>query len=208
MQILCIGDSNTWGYNPEDGSQHTNRWTKVLAGLMPENKIIEEGMCGRTLLTVDPYEPQWCGIDTLPGIIDAHKTADIVVVMLGTNELKTEFKCSAEYIAQGIEAFVKMLQNPYSWESGRIPRILIVSPILLRDEIVVKGGICDQFDKNGLEQSKQMAQKIRNVCESYGVEFMDAARFAEASLTDAIHMDEVNHIKLGNAIYQKLCEII
>ncbi|MGN0155049.1 MAG: GDSL-type esterase/lipase family protein [Lachnospiraceae bacterium] len=207
MQILCIGDSNTWGYNPENGLQQSNRWTMILAGLMPENEIIEEGMCGRTLLTVDPFEPQWCGIDALPEIIAAHKTADMVIVMLGTNELKAEFRCSAEYIAEGIEAFIKVFQNPQSWANGRLPKILIISPILLGDEIVGKGGICTQFDKTSLEESKRMAAAISNICKRYGVEFMDAAKYAKVSLTDAIHMDEANHVKFGNAIYKKLCEM-
>lgn len=205
MQILCIGDSNTWGYNPRNGLQHKNRWTRILAGFMPADEIIEEGMCGRTLLSVDSFDPQWCGIDALPGIIAAHKAADIVVVMLGTNELKSDFKGSAEYIAEGIEEFIKMLRNPYLWETGKLPKLLIVSPVVLRDEIVGKGGICTQFDKTSLEQSKRMAGAILTVCRKHGVEFMDAARYAEASLTDAIHMDEANHEKLGNAIYKKLC---
>ena len=42
MRILCIGDSNTWGYNPVNGQRYERRWTKVLAELMPENEIIEE----------------------------------------------------------------------------------------------------------------------------------------------------------------------
>ena len=31
-RILCYGDSNTWGYIPENGKRYDNltRWTKVL----------------------------------------------------------------------------------------------------------------------------------------------------------------------------------
>lgn len=204
MQILCIGDSNTWGYNPENGLQHKNRWTKVLGDLLPEHEIIEEGMCGRTVLTVDSFEPAWCGIHALPGIIQAHDSADIVILMLGTNELKAEFKHNAEYIAQGIGSFIKMLQNPDSWNCRRIPKLLVVSPILLGDDILEKDGICTQFDEMSLRESKQMAGAIENICKQYHVEFMDGAKYARASLTDAIHMDEENHIKLAHAIYEKI----
>lgn len=204
MQILCIGDSNTWGYNPQNGLQHKNRWTKVLENLLPEHEIIEEGMCGRTVVTVDPFEPAWCGIDALPGIIQAHNCVDIVILMLGTNELKAEFKHDAAYIAEGIGAFIKMLQNPDSWNGGRIPKLLVVSPILLGDDILGKDGICTQFDEMSLRESKQMAGAIENICKEYHVEFMDASQYARASLTDAIHMDEENHIKLAHAIYEKI----
>lgn len=204
MQILCIGDSNTWGYNPENGLQHKNRWTKVLGDLLPEHEIIEEGMCGRTVLTVDSFEPAWCGIHALPGIIQAHNAVDIVILMLGTNELKTEFKHNAAYIAEGIGEFIKMLQNPDSWKSGRLPKLLVISPILLGDDILGKDGICTQFDEMSLKESKQMAGAIENICKKYQVEFMDGTKYARASLTDAIHMDEENHIKLAHAVYEKI----
>lgn len=58
MRILCIGDSNTWGFNPENRLRHKRRWTKILAELMPEDEIIEEGLCGRTLVSMEiPVEP-------------------------------------------------------------------------------------------------------------------------------------------------------
>lgn len=208
MQILCIGDSNTWGYNPENGLQHKNRWTRILAERMPEDEIIEEGMCGRTLLSVDSFDASWCGIEALPGIIAAHRTADVVILMLGTNELKSDFGGGAAYIAKGIERFLEMLQTLHSWEGEHIPQLLVVSPILLGDDIVGKGGICADFDETSLEQSKLMAKAISKVCEKYNVEFMDGAEYAKASLKDAIHMDEKNHEKLGKAIYNKLQEML
>ena len=65
MRILCIGDSNTWGYNPVNGQRFEKRWTKVLSELMPENEIIEEGLNGRTLTSVDPVFKERCGIKGL-----------------------------------------------------------------------------------------------------------------------------------------------
>lgn len=208
MQILCIGDSNTWGYNPDNGLQHKNRWTKVLGDLLPEHEIIEEGMCGRTVVTVDSFEPAWCGIDALPGIIQAHNCVDIVILMLGTNELKAEFKHDAAYIAEGIGEFIKMLQNPDSWKRGKLPKLLVISPILLGDDILGKDGICTQFDEISLRESKQMAGAIENICKQYHVEFMDASQYVRASLTDAIHLDEEGHIQLGHAIYNKLNDLL
>lgn len=204
MQILCIGDSNTWGYNPENGMRHKRRWTKVLAELMPDDTIIEEGMCGRTFLSVDPYIPQRCGVDALPGIIEQNQSVDLVVVMNGTNELKSDFAANEEYLAEGIKTFIKLLKSPSSWSGGNVPELLMISPILLRDEVLQRSGMCEAFDENSLELSKDMADVFANVCEKYGIVWMDAAKYAKASLIDAIHMDEENHEKLAKAIYEKI----
>lgn len=206
MQILCIGDSNTWGYNPKNGMQHERSWTKVLAELMPDDTIIEEGMCGRTFLSVDPYVPQRCGVDALPGIIERNQSVDLVIVMNGTNELKSDFAVSKEYLTEGVETFIDLLQNPYSWKGGNVPKLLMVSPILLREEILYKGGMCEAFDEESLKMSKVMADVFANVCEKRGIVWMDAAKYAEASLIDAIHMDEENHEMLAKAIYEKIRE--
>lgn len=76
MRILCIGDSNTWGYNPENGWRYQKRWTRVLGDLMPEHEIVEEGMNGRTLLTVDPFMQERCGIAGLKMLLMSHKPID------------------------------------------------------------------------------------------------------------------------------------
>lgn len=208
MRILCIGDSNTWGYNPRNGMQHSRRWTKILADLMPENEIIEDGMCGRTFLSMDSDIPQRCGVDTLPEIIQHNQSVDFVIVMNGTNELKIEFDRSRKYLEEGVETFIKMLQNPYSWKENCVPKLLMVSPILIREEVLYKGGICEAFDEESVRLSNCMADIVSKMCEQYDVEFMDAAQYAEASLVDAIHMDEENHEKLGKAIYEKVKQIV
>ena len=94
MRILCIGDSNTWGYDPVDGFRHKNRWTRVLAGLMPEHEIIEEGLNGRTILSIDPYMPERCLIHNLKLILMSHKPVDMVVFMVGSNELASGYGSS------------------------------------------------------------------------------------------------------------------
>lgn len=207
MRILCIGDSNTWGYNPLNGQRYQGRWTKVLAGLMPEHEIVEEGLNGRTLLSVDTVVKERCGITGLKMLLMSHKPVDYVVVMLGTNEMKTFFECSASYVAKGICEFIKMIQNSEVWQRFDVPKILIISPILIRDEILENGDIFGEFDENSVMQSKLLATAISEVCDEYKVDFMNAADYAEASLLDNIHMDEENHRKLAEAICSKLREM-
>lgn len=207
MRILCIGDSNTWGYDPENGWRHENRWTKVLGKLMPEHEIVEEGMNGRTLLSVDPFMKERCGITGLKMLLMSHKPIDYVIVMLGTNELKTSFECSAAYVAKGIEEFIKVIKDKKLWERFHVPKLLVVSPVLIREELIVNGDVFGGYDEKSVIESKKTAGEIESVCQKYGVDFLDAAKFAKASLVDNIHMDEENHEKLAVAIDRKLREM-
>lgn len=207
MRILCIGDSNTWGYNPVNGQRFSNRWPKVLAKLMPENEIIEEGLNGRTITSIDPVFNERCGIKGLKMLLMSHKPIDCVIIMLGTNELKSIFNKKANDIAEGIKQLLEIIINKDMWERFNIPKILVVSPILIRDELLEIPAIFEGFDENSVIQSKQLAQEISKICNKYNVEFMNAADFAMASLVDCIHMDEENHIKLAKAIKQKLINI-
>ena len=59
--------------------------------------IVEEGLNGRTLLSVDLVIKERCGITGLKMLLMSHKPIDCVVVMLGTNELKKFFPASAEH---------------------------------------------------------------------------------------------------------------
>ncbi len=204
MRILCIGDSNTWGYNPENRMRHERRWTKILAEMMPEEEIIEEGLCGRTLVSMEHGKRERCGIDSLKMILATHKPVDMVIVMLGSNDLKRNFQCGANYIAGAVCEYIKIINNPYNWEKFYVPKLLVISPVLLREEIVEKEGVYGEFDENSLIQSKHLAEAIESACNAYSVEFMDAAQYAEASLIDCLHMDAENHQKLALGIYEKI----
>lgn len=58
-QILCFGDSNTWGLNAETGTRFSweERWTGVLQEKLQgrDIRVIEEGLCGRTTIFEDPF---------------------------------------------------------------------------------------------------------------------------------------------------------
>ena len=205
MRILCIGDSNTWGYNPENGLRFENRWTKVLSKLMPSADIIEEGLNGRTILSPDPYTPERLGISALKILLMTHKPVDCIIIMLGTNELKDYYNSGADYIAKGIEQFIQIIQDENIWQRFTIPHILVVSPVLIRNELLHGKCPFDDFNETSLTQSFLMSPAISQVCSRYtNVSFMNAADYAEASLIDCIHLDETNHSKLAHAIYTEL----
>ena len=99
INILCFGDSNTWGYDPETQTRFSKkiRWTGVLQQLLGTNfNVIEEGLNGRTT-NVDEKEEHDLGyfracrsaMDLLSILIETNSPLDLIIVMLGTNDLKT-----------------------------------------------------------------------------------------------------------------------
>ena len=96
--VLCYGDSNTHGQipggGPLDRHDRQTRWPGVLQSeLGPSWYVIEEGLSGRTTVHDDPIEgPQKNGRTYLRPCAQSHAILDLVIIMLGTNDLKARFK--------------------------------------------------------------------------------------------------------------------
>ena len=103
---------------------------------------------------------------------------------------------------------IKYIRNPHLAENYKIPKIIIVSPVPLRDEIVERQSLFGEFDENSLKQSKFLAQTYKDISDKYEVDFLNAGRVAEASLVDCLHLDEKNHEKLAKYIATKISEIL
>lgn len=115
-RILCFGDSNTWGY--VSGTDHERfgeniRWPKVLQKLLGlKFEVIEEGLNSRTLVSEDrrPGKEGRNGSQYFIPCLDSQDPLDLVILMLGTNELKEEYKKSPKQIANLLEKyFVKIV---------------------------------------------------------------------------------------------------
>ncbi|KAA8827582.1 GDSL-type esterase/lipase family protein [Bifidobacterium tissieri] len=200
--LLCFGDSNTFGTNPaQPGTRHPFgvRWTGRLATMLsPEWRVIEEGMGGRTTVFDNPLEPQRAGIQALPIVLQSHRPLDCAIVSLGTNDLKEIFHASPRTIAAAAEQVCAAIRDyPYGG-CGPAPKILLVSPI------AVKPGISRSpyvgFDEDTVERSHRLAPFYREVAERNDWMFLDAATVAEASDVDKLHMDPENHAHLADAI--------
>lgn len=206
-QVLCFGDSLTWGYNPEDGSRFPweTRWTGILQDKLTARgvRIAEEGLCGRTTMFDDPrMRPGRNGMAVFPHILETH-TPDGLVIMLGTNDCKTEIDASAADIAGGMEELVKMAMDIALVQPSKI---LIMSPIYL-GERVFEPGFDPEFNEEGLAKSKRLADEYVKVAERYGTEFIDVSKIAETSEIDQEHMLAEGHKALAEAVYERLLKM-
>lgn len=208
--ILCFGDSNTYGLNPKTFQRfdRDTRWTALVQKQLGNTfHIIEEGLCGRTTVHSDDYLPDCSGTKLLPFCIRSHEPIDLAIIMLGTNDLNIGFNPSERTFRNGLEAIIKILKNPYTWSSHIVPKILIVSPIHISSDIA-NGMFNDIFNDTSIMLSKQLSAICQELCKSYELFFLDAAAFAEPSVTDGIHLDEAGHKALSLGITSKILDIL
>ena len=114
-EILCFGDSNTYGLIPGTTRRYDRetRWTGILAEKLYDKgyRIIEEGLCGRTSVFDDATRDGRNGAKVLPMLLETHAPLDQVVLMLGTNDCKIYNHASAERIGKGIEKLIQQIKK-------------------------------------------------------------------------------------------------
>ena len=204
--ILCYGDSNTWGYNPvtQDRFGHDERWTGVLAQeLGPGYRVLEEGLNGRTTLWDDPIEGHKNGREYLIPCLESQRPLDLVVLMLGTNDLKQRFSVSAYDIAASVEVLVQLVQKSEAGPDGGAPQVLLLAP-------PVVGQLSDYAEMFGAEaqaKSRKLAAYYCRVAEAHHCHFLDAGQVIVSSDLDGIHFEAGEHRKLGLAVAASVREI-
>jgi lysophospholipase L1-like esterase len=197
-RILCYGDSNTWGSDPLTGERldDQTRWTRVLAhALGPGYEIIEEGLGGRTTVWDDPIEGYKNGYTYLMPCLETHQPLDLVVIMLGTNDLKKRFSLTAYDIAQGAGVLVTAVQKSAAGREAQAPAVLLLAP----PPVSKLTDYAEMFE-DAPEKSKRLGERFRQVAQELGCTFLDTSSVIESSKVDGIHFDPQEHAKLGRSL--------
>ncbi len=202
--ILCFGDSNTYGLVPKSNRRYPFeiRWTGILAQKLgfQEYHVIEEGLCGRTTMFDDPLRDGRCGVKTLPYILETHSPVDLAIIMLGTNDCKTIYGATAEIIAKGAERLIRQVRL-----ITKGSKILLVSPIHLGNNVK---NFDAEFSDTSVDVSKNISGAYKKVSLLENVNFLDASSFAGPSSIDQEHLDENGHRLLAEAMLRKIMEIL
>ena len=204
--VLCYGDSNTYGFNPENGLRYPEnvRWTGRLQRLLGEEyRVIEEGCNGRTTVFDDPEEGWKNGLDYLRPCLNSHKPVDIVILMLGTNDLKEMFHASAEEIAAGAGTLVDVIQVFTEEKQGFQPKIILVSPPRI-GKGMAWSPFSVSFQADSITRSEKFSYCYKRIAEAKGCIFFDAAAYIEASEADSLHLTREAHRILA----EKLCKCV
>ncbi len=204
--ILCYGDSNTWGCIPRQGPDPArrfppgSRWPGVLRRELGDGYwVVEAGLSGRTTVWDDPLELHRNGRELLLPTLLTHQPLDLVIVMLGTNDLKHRINASAAEIAQGAGMLVDIVAVSGCGPDGHGPQTLLVCP----PPIVEVDQFDDEFE-DGAEKSRQLAGHFAAIAEARSCSFIDAGALISSSDVDGIHLDEPQHAALGVAIAERV----
>ena len=205
--ILCFGDSNTWGYDPETQTRFSKniRWTGVLQKLLGTNfNVIEEGLNGRTT-NVNEKEEHDLGysrayrsaMDLLSILIETNSPLDLIVVMLGTNDLKTNFNQSADMIAKNMRLVCEsIISNDYFQSKS----IILVAPTHINEN---SPNLLDSF-VGTTSASKSFSNSYKKISDDLGLFFLDASESVITNEIDGLHWDANQHNDFAKVVCQKI----
>lgn len=206
MNILCFGDSNTFGTNPSGGRwPRDKRWTGILQQrLGPGAYVIEEGLGGRTTAIEDPLESDKNGKRHLPVLLRSHRPLDLVVIMLGTNDMKHRFAMLPADIAMGAAQLGSLVETyPYG-PAYPVPRVMLISPILIGADVA--NSPFSGFSQDAVETSRALAPLYAAHCKAHGWIYVNAAQYARPSARDSLHMEEADHRALAKIVEARIRE--
>ncbi|MCJ8301619.1 SGNH/GDSL hydrolase family protein [Shewanella sp.] len=203
--ILCFGDSNTWGYEPVVCTRYSYdvRWTGALQKrLGSQYRVIEEGLNGRTSGFDEPGRDFRNAARYFPMLLECHRPLDLVVIMLGTNDLKSQFQLTSSAIAQSVKGLCEMVLNSEYIDNACTQLLLIAPPHVasLPAEDV-------QFFSGARDKSLQLATEYKKVADELGILFMDASEVVETTDADGLHWTAQQHQDFAAVLSDKVLSI-
>ena len=165
MNVICFGDSNTYGYDPRSylGGRYDpdSRWVDILAEETSWT-VRNMGQNGREIPSMSPNFPA----DT-----------DLLIVMLGTNDLLQGR--SPDQAAERLGWFLSGISL------DRSKLLLIAPPPVKRGAWVPNQQLIDD--------SRTFAQLCQALAEQLGIRFADAGKWDIPLAYDGVHFTEQGH---------------
>ena len=204
LRVLCFGDSNTYGC-PGDDIDYVRlpadrRWTGLLQDLLGSGyEVIEEGLNGRTTDVEYEDRPGHNGRPYFGPCLLSHQPLDVVVIMLGSNDLKACFGRTPTDIAEALHGYVDDVAANVT-EGGRVPALVLVSPVRIDDTAEwfeeISGG---DYDPAIVSRSRNLTDEIRRVAQERSVLHADAAQVASVG-ADGLHFTVDSHPRFAELI--------
>ena len=197
--IVCYGDSNTWGAKPDRDERYPRsiRWVSVLQSLLgDEYEVINEGLNGRTLVAEDESKTHRTGLRHLAPILKTNEPIYLVVIMLGTNDVKDIYNLSAQDIAKHLEQTISFINK----EDSNI-KILVVCPT---KPVTPSDGDTDPRMVRAPKIFDELPALYKEVTDKMGCMFINASDYISSSLVDGYHLDPDSHKKLAEVLSEKI----
>lgn len=187
-KILCYGDSNTFGFNPKEGSRfdENTRWVSVLQNnLGAEYEVVDEGMCNRTGFVENPDGFIFSGSKHFQQLMGNLENIDILILWIGTNDLMFQYNIDFETIENGLKNLIELAKT-------KAEKIVIIPPVILRENIL-GSYFGNMFDETSIAKSKEVGKIYKKLAKTYSCEYFDVNEFVKPSDFDGLHFDKASH---------------
>jgi lysophospholipase L1-like esterase len=210
-QVLCYGDSNTWGADPADDTRRfawSVRWPGVLQRELGEGyHVVEEGLGGRTTVFEDPLAPGRSGKDLIAPALECHAPLDVVILMLGTNDISYAHRTAAD-AADGAAELAHLVRRSAAGPEGPdgpAPRILLVCPPPVGP---FDGNSRPELWAGSDEKSRALPQEFARAAAAFGIPWLDAGQIVTTSSLDGWHLEASQHELLGVGVAGRVRELV
>lgn len=209
-RVLCFGDSNTWGQS--DDKNHASRyelevrWPGKIQKLLGERfEVYEEGLGGRNT-TFEHYDSKKAfrnGIDYFIPYLQSHDKFDLVIMMLGTNDLKIQYNRSSDEVALGVEEYVNYVKS----NRPETLILLLGPPTIDSGARLFDSYYSDTYDSISAEKSRKLGIDLENLAKKHKIKYLNTANIVSPG-RDGIHLTEDGHALLAEAISSKIKEML
>ena len=185
-KILCFGDSNTYGFKPDDFQRYgeNERWSGILKQkLAPDYEITEEGCNNRNGFVDSEGGENLTGYKVLPALLKTNP--DVVILAIGINDLQKSYNPELEVMESGLDNMVK------SVKAQGAECIVIAPPVL--DERILNGFFVCQFNTVSIEKSKFLPEIYKAVAAKNGAHYINPNEYVSVSDVDGLHYTAEGH---------------
>ena len=199
-KVLCYGDSNTFGFNPENGSRFNSeiRWSGILKNkLQNKFEVVEEGLNNRAGFCKSSDDFQYNGASHVLELIKNNfDDVEYLILAIGTNDYQFRFDMDEENIENKLNEIARIAKD-------KNIKIIFLSPVILKKEIL-NSWFNNLFNNESIIKSQKFASFYKKLAKKLDLIYVDLNEIVKPSLIDGLHYDENSH----KLIAQKLIEIL
>lgn len=195
-KILCFGDSNTFGFNPENGKRfdEQTRWAgKLKIALKNKFEVIEKGANNRCGFTENKESTELSGLIAIKKYLELKP--DIIILAVGINDLQKIYDNDEKAIYTGLKALVEEIKKENN------PNIILLVPSTIKENIL-NSFFNTLFDEKSIEKSKKLPEIYQKIAKVFELDLIDLNNIAETSSTDGLHYDVKGHKKIADKLIE------
>ena len=139
-------------------------------------------------------------MDLLSILIETNSPLDLIIVMLGTNDLKTNFNQSPEIIAKNMRLVCEsIISNDYFQSKS----IILVAPTHINEN---SPNLLESF-VGTTSASKSFANSYKKISDDLNLIFLDASESVITNEIDGLHWDAMQHSDFANSLFNKIKKV-